>query len=840
MKKTALSVLWFLFLSACVQLEPFTVPQVYLNNGDLMMNIQAEASAVSALSISPDGRYLITVDNGGTLTASDFGIVRMWDLVEGRQIFKATNTLKLAKAVAISPDGRYAVTGGETRPFLNNRGQAYKAQEQEQYGLNVWDLSTGTIIRKFAGFKGPGMDVCDIRFSRDGRYFLASSYQQIYVFDAQRWKAIRKFPVNKWCVSAAFSPDGKTIITGDGDGVFHLWDIETAKKIWTIRGHKSGILGKGDATGIAFSPDGKTVLTSSGYEGTVRVWDAATGRVVREFTGFKIAEYGVSGVNGLALSPDGTQVLVLARPMKVVDVKTGKELADLSAAWKGQTAVYTGNALSGAYLPDNRRVILNLSDATVRMYDTRTGEELAMFVGFSDGEWLVITREGYYNASEKGAQYLRVIAGNQAYGVDKFYDVFYRPDIIAARLRGDDIRGLVTITMKDAIKNPPPDVAFTSEVTDTGQARVRICYQVKSTGGGIGEVRLFHNGKLIQSDGYYKEIVRSSVNPVQLAALDSRAIYKDIRGIAVKEGTESAPTTSKPKGEVFEDCREVDVIPGENEISVAAFNGSNTVQSYMETIRFNSSLKPEAAHLYILAIGLNQYEDGSVTLNYAVKDARDIGEKIRIQAATLYNPRNIHATFLSDREATKANILGRMDALAKVMKPQDSFILFVAGHGVLLQNQYYLLTHDYDGRISESSVISSNEIVDMSKKVKPLSQLFIFDTCHSGGVDTIVGGLYDARMSVLAKKMGLHIFASANAMQAALDGYRGNGLFTYTLLDGLNNNRQADKYQDGQVSIVGLGEYSRQMTWTISKQIGHEQTPLIINFGKDSPIYKLQ
>ena len=32
-----------------------------------------------------------------------------------------------------------------------------------------------------------------------------------------------------------------------------------------------------------------------------------------------------------------------------------------------------------------------------------------------------------------------------------------------------------------------------------------------------------------------------------------------------------------------------------------------------------------------------------------------------------------------------------------MIKPQDSFILFVAGHGVLLQNQYYMLTHDYDG-----------------------------------------------------------------------------------------------------------------------------------------------
>jgi uncharacterized caspase-like protein len=121
-----------------------------------------------------------------------------------------------------------------------------------------------------------------------------------------------------------------------------------------------------------------------------------------------------------------------------------------------------------------------------------------------------------------------------------------------------------------------------------------------------------------------------------------------------------------------------------------------------------------------------------------------------------------------------------------------------------------------------------------------LNQLLIFDTCHAGGVDTIISGLYDARMSVLAKKMGLHIYASASDKQAAMDGYKGNGLFTYTLLDGLNNNRQADRNKDGKVSIVGLGEYSKKMTTNISKQIGHEQTPLIINFGKDYPIYQLR
>jgi uncharacterized caspase-like protein len=195
---------------------------------------------------------------------------------------------------------------------------------------------------------------------------------------------------------------------------------------------------------------------------------------------------------------------------------------------------------------------------------------------------------------------------------------------------------------------------------------------------------------------------------------------------------------------------------------------------------------------------------------------------------------------LTDQKATKTSITNRIKELSEVIKPQDSFVLFVAGHGALIQNQYYMITHDYSGIAEPNSMISSNEIVDMSKNIKSLSQLLIFDTCHAGGVDYIISGLYDSRMSVLAKKMGLHIYASASDKQTAIDGYKGNGLFSYSLLEGLKNNKRADVNNDGRVGLVELGSYSKQTTVTLSEEIGHRQTPLIINFGKDNPIYQLE
>jgi len=77
-------------------------------------------------------------------------------------------------------------------------------------------------------------------------------------------------------------------------------------------------------------------------------------------------------------------------------------------------------------------------------------------------------------------------------------------------------------------------------------------------------------------------------------------------------------------------------------------------------------------------------------------------------------------------------------------------------------------------------------------------------------------------------------------MQEAMDGYRGNGLFTHALLDGLTNNREADKNNDNKISVVELGGYSKSSTAEISKKLGHSQTPLIINFGRDNPVYGLR
>jgi WD40 repeat protein len=825
------------FLASCAT----TTPEIYLKkDSDVAMELHSQAYGIEAMAVSRDGRYFLTSDNGGSI-ATGKSSLRLWDLKQGKQILKikAAGTII---SVAMSPDNKYAVTGGFVHEGIPGVGSLRLPP------LNVWDLTTGTLhktFERFKGFRGDRFNI--VSFSADGRYFLATDWASIYIFDAKTWHLVKALtprdyspPVVRQYKSfvAAFSPDGRYVLGGGPDAVVRLWNLETGREVKQFQGHKSGYVG--GISSIAFSPDGRYALTNAYSDGNVILWDVEKGVEARRFSGFEGSMGMYFTLQSLAFSPDGRHVLIFGGPAKIWDIQTGEGLVDFNHAWKGVKT--TGiNPISLEYHPDGRHFMFTPADAAVRIYDTKTGEEAASLIGFEDGEWLVITSEGYYSSSEKGAQYLTVKMGDKDYTVERFYDVFYRPDIVAAKLRGEDVKDFITLTMQDAIKSPPPSVEFTTLPSDTDKPRVKVCYQAKSTGGGIGELRLFHNGKLIESDGYYREAAKTGAEKTELLALNSKAIYEGMRSIKVQEkGAGAGATLTKSKGDAFQDCKEIDAIPGENEVSVTAFNKDNTVQGYMKTARFKAHIKAEEPHLYILSIGIDQYRDNTVNLKYAVKDAGDIKEKLGKQVETLYPPQNIHNETLTDQNATKANIIKKIDDLSRRIKPTDSFILFVAGHGVLLQNQYYMLTHEYDGKLAQQSMINSNEIVELSKKIKSLSQLLIFDTCHAGGVDYTIRGLYDARMAVLAKKMGLHIYASASDRQAAMDGYKGNGLFTHTLLDGLNNNPKADANNEGKVSVVGLGRYSQKMTVDLSREMGHSQVPLIINFGKDYPLYKLR
>src|SRR5262249_31441825 len=111
-----------------------------------------------------------------------------------------------------------------------------------------------------------------------------------------RDRLIRTFTGHSERVNAvAFSPDGRTALSGAADNTLKLWDVATGTLVRTFKGHSNIVLS------VAFSPDGRAALSGS-WDRTLKLWEIETGKDQRTFSGHS------SSVWSVAFSPDGYSV----------------------------------------------------------------------------------------------------------------------------------------------------------------------------------------------------------------------------------------------------------------------------------------------------------------------------------------------------------------------------------------------------------------------------------------------------------------------------------------------------------------------------------------------------
>src|SRR5262249_12965472 len=140
----------------------------------------------------------------------------------------------------------------------------------------LWDLNTGKEMSRL-----PGPTAGSVVFSPDGRTLATGdSDGRVCLWDLASGKEVRRLGAeHRSCWSLAYSPDGRLLATVADDKAVHLWDTATGKEVRKLRGQAARTPSL--VRVVAFSHDGKLLATGSfpdrgTHESTVCLWEVAT------------------------------------------------------------------------------------------------------------------------------------------------------------------------------------------------------------------------------------------------------------------------------------------------------------------------------------------------------------------------------------------------------------------------------------------------------------------------------------------------------------------------------------------------------------------------------------
>jgi RNA polymerase sigma factor (sigma-70 family) len=270
--------------------------------GKELLTLEWHDGPVYQVAFAPDGKALATA--GADRTA------RVWDAAKGTELHRLAHD-EPVQSVAFSPDGKVLAAGGggvEAPTAILGVVRPPKGE------LRLWDPATGKLLAQVEGHKN-----CVVRlaFTPDGKTLLSGDHDNVFkVWDVDaKGQLAERFAVElkgtQRISGMALAPDGKTLAVS-GDRGITLYDVVSGKPCGELEVKK----GDGEWGDLAFAPDGKTVASVTTvlhvdddvreWRGLVQLWDAGTGKVLQAV---KVGH----PVHSLAVSPDGRTLAVGCR-----------------------------------------------------------------------------------------------------------------------------------------------------------------------------------------------------------------------------------------------------------------------------------------------------------------------------------------------------------------------------------------------------------------------------------------------------------------------------------------------------------------------------------------------
>ena len=464
---------------------------------------------------------------------------------------------------------------------------------------------------------------------------------------------------------------------------------------------------------------------------------------------------------------------------------------------------------------DDRFVVAGYGDGTIRWHRISDGEELLAFFPHADRErWIAWTPEGFFSASP-GAEDLigfHLNRGKDREGefvsARQLWETFYQPSLIAGRLDADG------------------DERIAEAVKQRGDVRELL------KAGQTPELELVSPAES-ESDGTYTLKVR-----VKRAGSGEGRLVLRVDGQELK-GRWQAPALT-PGGVIV---LPMDLAGGKRSVSVELVDGrgigSKAVEAHVIVRQAEAGDRPA---LHVLAVGVTKYRDRALGegVAFAADDAGDVIAAFKRGAQGLY--REVRTEPLVDSNATRDQILDVARKMAAVVRPQDVFVLYLAGHGATLDGDYYFIP--WEARFTNRDALmqqslGGEKLRELLAAIPATKMLVLLDTCSSGRFSLARARQLDDKTAIdrLQRMTGRAMIAAAADEKMALEGEEKHGVFTYALLQALNGDADSDK--DRFVNVSELASYiDRTLPEITNRKWGYEQFPVMQTEGNVFPVVR--